>query len=253
MVQYTHMLSCVILTKNEEKKIRQCIQSVLFANEILIIDDYSIDKTPKIAQKFTSHIYHYPVSKDFSKARNFGVSKCKYDWILMIDADETLDKTLQKQIQHVVQKNIGSSYFLKRKDIFHNKKLKWGEVRTLYTRGIIRLFKKSSGQFEGQVHEEFKPLKKPHTLNGYILHHPHSSIEDFLKSINSYSTSRADELYNKKIKPKSYEIIFYPIIKFIYTYFIKLGILDGWEGFVYSFMMSFHSFLVKAKLYTKYL
>lgn len=255
------MLSVVILARNEEKNIIRCLQSVAFASEIIVIDDESTDKTAEIARKHGATVYTRSLKKDFSSQRAFGATKAVNDWIFFIDADEVVSAELREEICAILQdetketkeekdKN-STSYYIRRKDHFWGKPVIHGELSTAYTKGFIRLIKKGAGEWRGEVHETFLPYGGTASLQGYLDHYPHPTITAFLQEINHYSTLRCEELYQGGHNVSVVEIILYPIGKFMYTYFIKMGFRDGAPGFVYSFMMSFHSFLVRAKLYQK--
>lgn len=244
-------ISAVILTKNEEKNIERCLRSISFCDEIIIIDDYSEDKTIEIVNKVLKSNKVYKViqrklNNDFAAQRNFGLSKASNEWVLFIDADEQVSSELKKEIiGHDVY-----TYFIRRCDYFWGQKLKYGEIKKVREQGIIRFVKKNSGTWVGTVHEVFKTSKNNVAqLNGFIDHYPHQTLKEFLEDINRYSSLRAEELYSAGKKTNAFEIIVFPFGKFIYNYFIKLGFLDGPAGFTYVFMMSFHSFLVRAKLY----
>jgi len=243
------MLSAVILAKNEEKVLSAALESVQFCDEIVVIDDNSEDKTSEIARKFGARVITHSL-KDFSAQRNFAFENVKGDWVLYVDADEVVTEELAHEIQ---KKLIGdpseSAFYLKRRDYFWGEELKFGETYTARSKGIVRLVKKGTGSWEGSVHEVWETTDKIGTSNGYLNHFPHQTIIAFLRSINKYSTIRAQELSDMKVAQGAFGIIALPFLKFAYTYFVKLGFLDGPSGFVYSFMMSFHSFLVRSKLY----
>ena len=101
----------------------------------------------------------------------------------------------------------------------------------------------------GSVHEVFHTANRVGQINGFLNHHPHPTLKEFINDINYYSSIRAEELFNRGIKTNIFEIIFFPFGKFVYNHFLNFGFLDGPAGFTYAFMMSFHSFLVRAKLY----
>ena len=241
--------SVVILTSNEEKNIERCLKSISFCKDILVIDDFSKDKTVDIVEKYGAKVYKRHLNNDFSSQKNYGIEKAKNKWILFLDADEQLNNELIKEILDLNVENNINGYFLKRHDFFWDKELKHGEVKKARNKGIIRLVKKGTGKWKGSVHEELVVQGNVLSLNGYINHYPHQTIKEFLKSVNFYSTLRARELYNQKKKTNIFEIIFFPFFKFILTYIMYFGFLDGASGFVYSFFMSFHSFLVRVKLY----
>ena len=263
-------LTAIILTKNEGKNIEKCLKSVDFCDEIIIIDDYSSDRTLGIVQQVNKvhKVYKRELNNNFSEQRNFGMEKCKNDWILFIDADEEVSNELQKEIISLFHNSSDKpplksppyqggekgevAYYIKRRDFFWDKELKYGEIRKIRQMGLIRLIKKNTGKWKGNVHEIYKlktQSSNVKTLENYLNHYPHPTIKDFLEKINFYSSLRAKELSDQKRKTNILEIIFYPLAKFIYTYFLKLGFLDGAQGFVYAFLMSFHSFLVRIKLF----
>lgn len=243
-------LSTVILAKNEEKQVGRAIESVEFSNEIIVIDDFSTDKTTEIAKEMGAAVYVKRLADNFSQQRNFGLQKSRGDWILFLDSDEFLSKELQAEIKKIINGATKySAFYIKRRDYMWGSELKYGELRKIRNKGLIRLVKKNSGKWSAPVHETFVTTFPVGRLDSYLNHFPHQSVSDFLVEINFYSTLRAKELLQQGIKPSLWTIIFYPAGKFIFNYFLQLGFLDGPVGFLYSFMMSFHSFLVRAKLY----
>ncbi len=242
-------LTAVVLTKNEEKNIERCLKSLVFCDEVIVVDDFSQDKTVEIVHNFDKNIkvIQRKLNNDFAGQRNFGLSKSKNEWILFIDADEEVSDELKSEIQNLnLQKE---SYFIKRRDHFWNRELKFGEIRQIRQIGLIRLIRKSSGTWMGDVHEIFHTSKNTGQLNSFLDHIPHPTLKEFISDVNRYSDIRSQELFNKGVKTNIFEIIFLPSGKFIYNYFFNFGFLDGAAGFTYSFMMSFHSFLVRSKLY----
>lgn len=245
------MLSAVILAKNEETNIKRCVESLNFCDEIIVIDDKSTDNTIKLAADLGAKVLSHSLNFDFSKQRNFAIEETSSDWVLFIDADEEVTGELAKNILTAVSSNLANGYYLKRRDFFWGKELKYGETQTARNSGILRLVRKNTGKWVGKVHERWVTNSRTKKLNGYINHYPHQSIIEFLQSVNSYSTQKANELIKNNSLESVLQIFVNPIGKFIYTYFIKLGFRDGPAGFAYSFMMSFHSFLVRSKLFLK--
>ncbi|OGK25247.1 hypothetical protein A3F58_01770 [Candidatus Roizmanbacteria bacterium RIFCSPHIGHO2_12_FULL_37_9b] len=247
-------ISAVILTKNEEKNIERAIKSVKFCDEIVVVDDFSSDDTVKKARKLGANIFQRRLKDDFAAQRNFATEKVKGEWVLFVDADEEISSELRNEILKLVQDDKGSTvaYYIKRRDFWWGRELRHGETKKIRQRGLIRLVRKNSGYWEGKVHEEYKIKSqklKVKSLKNFLNHYPHPTVKEFIKEINLYSTLRAKELFEHGKNTNIFEIFLYPLGKFLLTYFIKLGFLDGPGGFVYAFFMSFHSFLVRAKLY----
>ena len=182
--------------------------------------------------------------------RNFGLKKARNDWVLFLDDDEEVSKELKKEILDLKFK--ADAYYLKRRDFFWGRELKYGETRKIRNKGLIRLVKKNVGKWQGKVHEEFKIASshlKIGRLKNYLNHYPHPTIKSFIEKINYYSSLRADELIQSGERFSLVKLLVYPPAKFFLNYFFYLGFLDGPEGFIYAFLMSFHSFLTRAKLY----
>ncbi|MBP9691020.1 glycosyltransferase family 2 protein [Candidatus Woesebacteria bacterium] len=241
------MLTAIIIARNEELNIASAVRSVSFSDEVLVIDNASSDKTSQVAQEHGARVVTSSIEGDFGTLRNFAVEQASNEWILFIDADEAVSDDLRVHIKHELEHPQFSGYYLRRRDHFWGRILEHGEVSTVYERGIIRLMKKATGAWKGNIHEEWTTDQVVGGIDGFIEHYPHPDIGSFLESINTYSTIRARELGKLGERVGIFQLIAYPIGKFVYTYIIKSGYRDGAAGFVYSFMMSFHSFLVRAK------
>jgi glycosyltransferase involved in cell wall biosynthesis len=247
------MISVVILSKNEEKNILDCLETVSWADEIIILDDNSDDRTLEIVENLSLKnlkTIKRELHNDFSAQRNYAISKTKNEWILFIDADERVTPELRREINDFLIEEKNSPKFngmyIKRKDMLWGKLLIHGETGNIK---LLRLAKKSAGKWQGKVHEEWVVKGDTETFDNYILHFPHPTISEFLEEINFYTSIRAAELYESGIKTSLFQIIVYPKAKFFVNYFLMLGILDGLEGLVFAILMSFHSFLVRGKLW----
>lgn len=246
------MISVIILTKNEEKNIIDCLETVSWVDEIIIVDDNSTDRTIEIVKNLENRkikIYSRSLNEDFSAQRNFGLSKTTKKWVLFIDADERVSSELHEELNALIinsKENTKDGYFLKRKDFMWGNMLKHGETGNI---SILRFAKKDSGVWIGKVHEVWTIEGAKGDLESNLLHYPHQSIDEFLKEINFYSTIRAKELYDKKVKVKRLDLLTYPLGKFLLNFILKLGFMDKIDGLIFSLMMSFHSFLVRSKLW----
>lgn len=249
------MISAIILTKNEEANILDCIKSLSWCDEVIIIDDNSKDRTTEIAKKLNAKIFTHSIDDDFSAQRNFGLSKAKGDWILFLDADERVSDALAFEMSNianqVTDQALGAykGFYIKRIDFIWGRKLKFGETAG---KKFLRLAKKNSGRWEGKVHEKWNVKGNIGILKNPIAHFPHKTVQEFLVEINYYTTIRAEELYKKGSHVNVASIMIYPLGKFILNYFIKKGFLDGVPGLIISIIMSFHSYLVRGKLWLLY-
>ena len=247
------MISAVILTKNEEQNIEKCLESVKWCDEIIVVDDNSSDKTIEIAKKYKTTIYHHPLNNDFSAQRNFGLSKAKNEWALFIDSDEIVSDALAYEISNAVglkdqDLRPFNGFYIKRVDFMWGKELKYGETGSVK---LLRLAKKDAGVWVGMAHEKWKIDGSVGKLINPLKHFPHKTLDEFLKEINFYTEIRAMELKNKNIKAFFWSILLYPLGKFALNYLLRRGFLDGMQGLVFAIVMSFHSFLVRGKLWLK--
>ncbi len=241
-------LTTIILAKNAEKTIEKCLKSVSWSDEILVIDDESTDQTGDIAKKLGAKVILHALENDFSQQRNVALQQATGDWVLFIDADEVVSSPLHKEILHHIH-NPESTYqgfFLLRRDILWGKEIKHGESGNLQ---LLRLARKNAGIWEGKVHERWLVKGKIGYLQHSLYHYPHPTLSEFLSEINWYTTLRAQELYKEGIKVSWYHIILYPKVKFLQNYILKKGFQDGTIGFILAILMSFHSFLVRGKLW----
>lgn len=242
------MISVVVLTKNEEDNIKDCINRLRWAEEIIVIDDNSEDKTIEVAKNAGAKVFIHSLNGDFSAQRNFGLEKASGDWVLFVDADERVSLELKDEILASIRNfsNIYNGFFLKRKDFMWGKELKYGEFLNLK---LLRLVKKGTEEWVGKVHEKWIVKGKIGEFRNPLFHYPHQSITEFLKEINFYTDIRSKELYEQGKNCSWASIVLYPFGKFILNYCLRLGIKDGIRGLIVTLLMSFHSFLVRGKLW----
>lgn len=242
-------LTAIILAKNEENTIIDCIESLGKVDEILIIDDNSTDRTIELVNSLklsNLRIINHELNDDYARARNFALSQAKSDWVLFIDADERVSDGLRKEIKQVLENNSNyDGYYILRTDFFLGQQLLYGETGAIK---LLRLGRK--GKWMGKVHEVWNISGRTTSLNHPLYHYPHQSIRIFIETINRYTTLRAQELFQKKVKTSAIFIILYPTAKFFQNYILKRGYKDGTPGFIHAMIMSLHSFLVRAKLYS---
>lgn len=240
-------LTAVILTKNEGKNIRKCIQSLNFCTEILVIDDNSSDNTVKIAKSLGVKVIQHALNRDFSTQKNYALSQASYKWVLFVDADERISANLRSEIERVITipNNPVTGYFVRRKKILWGREVKFGDSRDY----LLRLGKKSAGKWERKVHEYWQMSGKVEKLDGKIEHYPHKTLSEYISHVDFFSGLNAEVHYENKIKSNIFKIIIFPVAKFIQNYIFRLSIIDGINGFIISMMMSFHSFLSWSKLW----
>jgi len=241
-------LSGVILTKNEEGNIEKCINSLIFCEEILVIDDFSTDKTVEIAKKLGVKIIRRDLNGDFSSQRNFGLEKARGKWVLFIDADEIVPINLKNEIIQLTGDPLlkYSGFYFKRQDYIWNKLLGYGEVGN---RKIIRLVKKGKGKWKRKVHEYFEADGLTFVCKNPLYHYPHKNLREFIAHINFQSSLHAIANKSEGKRSSIIKILIWPSGKFIQNLVFKKGFMDGTGGFVHALMLSLHSFLSWGKLW----
>ena len=186
-----------------------------------------------------------PGITDFAKARNQAMAKVATDWVLFIDSDETVSPQLEAEIAIAV-KNKRFNYQLRRQDFFEGKKLKFGETAAVR---LIRLIQPGSGKWQGQVHEVFVSKLRVKTLNQPLLHERRITFGQLFDRLNYYSDLKAKELFDQGVKFSLWELLFLPWLKLLHNYILRLGVLDGVPGLMLATLMSWHSLMVRVKLY----
>jgi glycosyltransferase involved in cell wall biosynthesis len=239
------MISALILSHNDEKTIAKTLESVRWCDECIVIDDFSTDKTVSIVKKFHGKVLIRHLAGDFASQRNFALKQAKGNWVFYVDSDEVVTDALQQEILRVVEDPNVTGYFLKRTDYFYGKSLRHGETAGVR---LLRLAKQDAGSWIRSVHEVWKIKGPTATLSEPLLHYPHSNVAQFLDEINWYSTLNAKLLFTQKKHEPAWYVVSYPAAKFIVNYLLKRGYLDGMPGLIVALMMSFHSFLTRAKL-----
>jgi glycosyltransferase involved in cell wall biosynthesis len=221
------MLSVTIICKNEEENIRECLESVKWVDEIILVDSYSIDRTIEIAKEYTDKIYQQEWL-GFAKQREFALSKVSKEWVFPLDADERCSPELKDEILSVIKsENKFKGYRIPRKSFFLNKWIKHGGWYPGYQ---TRLFLKEKAYVADRlVHEGYEINGETGFLKNNILHYTVNSISDYMGRVNHYSTLQAVEKSKKK-KIKISDILFRPIASHIQQFILKRGFLDGIYG-----------------------
>lgn len=246
MTKLYPMITAVVLTKNEEKNIRRCLESLVWCDEVIVIDDQSSDKTVQIAHEFKTTVHEHPLRGDFSLQRNYGLEIAKHDWVFFVDADEVVSDRLRDEIIQTIRNTPNSGFMIKRMDVLWGRELKHGETAHIE---LLRLGRKGKGKWVRPIHEVWDIAGSVGTLDHPLTHYPHPTIGEFLEDINVYTTRNAAYLFEKKKKVSFIDILLFPTAKFIKNYIFLGGWMDGTAGMVHAMLMSFHSFLTRSKLW----
>ncbi|MCX7760317.1 MAG: glycosyltransferase family 2 protein [Hydrogenothermaceae bacterium] len=241
-------ISAVILTKNEELNIERAIKSLKdLADEIIVIDSGSTDKTVDLATSLGAKVY-FRRWDSFANQRNFGIEKSLCNWILMVDADEEVSSELKLNIKQELLNPKYQAYEIPRRTYYLGKFLRY----TWYPEWRLRLFKKGILRFEGDLHETPVFLDKNikvGKLKGDLYHYSYRNLyHQYIKTID-YAKTMAESYHKNGKKFKLYKLILSPFMMFFKNYFLKLGFLDGYRGFFVAMSSFFYVFLKYLFLY----
>lgn len=242
-------ISALAITFNEEDNIKRYVESLSFADEIIIVDSFSTDATPEIAKTMNVKFLQKKF-ENFSDQRNYAIQQASNDWILFFDLDEMVTPSLEKEIRDVLAKNDNNiAYQVKRKFHFMGRHIRFGGWQT---DRVIRLFNRNYCTYTGLVHESISPNGAVGALKEQVDHFSYKSFDNYNGKLTMYSKLQAENLYNKKKRPTGYHFFFRPMYRFCWQYFYRLGMLDGKEGFILAYVHSFSVFKRYLQLWMKY-
>lgn len=224
------MLSVMIITKNEEANIARCLQSVSFADEVIVLDSGSTDKTLAIARQFTDKVFVNTDWQGYGIQKQRALKEVTGDWVLNLDADEMVDEKLRQSILQAIVSDKADAYRIPIVMVFYNKALRFSYSPVRH----IRLFKQKGANYcQSLVHE--KIILAPHSriaqLKEPILHRSFQDLHHALTKLNQYSSHSAKMRLEKKRVPPFSWVLLKSIWMFLRCYFFKCGFLDGKAGF----------------------
>jgi glycosyltransferase involved in cell wall biosynthesis len=239
-------ISVAIITLNEEGNIRDCLESVKWADEIVVVDNGSTDGTLQVCQEYRARVYQ-ECWKGFSAQKNSAIEKTTNEWVLSLDADERIGPELRREIQKTLQEDPPvDGFWIARKNYFLGR---WVRYCGWYPDRNLRLFRKSRGRFtERAVHERVEVQGKTANLNHPLVHETYRSLSDFLIRSDRYSTLAAGEMWRQGRKCRWVDLFFRPPLTFLQMYLLRAGFLEGYWGFLLSVLYSYYTFAKYAKL-----
>lgn len=239
-------LSVVIITLNEEKNIGRCLNSVKdIADEVLVVDSLSTDKTREICASYGVRFVEQKFL-GYVEQKNFALKLATHDYVLSLDADESLSAELQVEIKKIKSHFEGSGYKFNRLTLYNGH---WVRHCGWYPDTKLRLVQKSKGYWAGNNPHDCLNVEGPVThIKGDLLHYSYDSISSHVQQTNKFTTIEAKALYAKGKRASVLKLITRPPFQFFKDYFLKLGILDGRYGFVICFINALYVLLKYAKM-----
>lgn len=230
-------ISAVIIALNEEDRIEDALKSCLeVADEILLVDSYSTDKTVEIAKKYGAVIFKKKF-EDYGSQKNFAMQKAKNEWVLNIDADERVSERLKEEILKLKKKSEihADGFFINRKNFYFGR---WIKHSGWYPDRKLRLFKKKKSRWQGRIHERLLLEGETSTLAGDILHYTYRDMSDHVLRLNRYSRMQAEDIVKKGKKLLYLRTLLLPPVTFLRFYIWKAGFLDGFPGLAIALISS---------------
>jgi glycosyltransferase involved in cell wall biosynthesis len=236
-------LSVVIITFNEEDRLEEALKSCKgIADEIVVVDSFSTDKTCEIAARYDAKIYKQAFV-DYGSQKNVALDRAENEWILNLDADERVSDRLKKEILEFKQKkenrndsdNDVDGFLIKRKTFYLGR---WIKHSGWYPDRKLRLFRKSKSRWHGRIHEALILEGNTIRMEGDILHFTYRDMTDHINRLNNYSSMQARDIVDKKKKWLYLRALLLPPITFLRFYIWKLGILDGFPGLLIALVSS---------------
>ncbi|HNS16302.1 MAG TPA: glycosyltransferase family 2 protein [Bacteroidales bacterium] len=241
-------ISAVIITHNEERNIARCLESLWgIADEIVVVDSFSTDKTPQICMEYRVRFYQRAFD-GYSSQKNYGNSLASHSFILSLDADEALTECLKKELLKVKEQGDQDGYQMRRMANYCGKWIRHG---AWYPDAKLRVFNKEKGTWsDNLVHEEviMAAGSRVGRLKGHLLHYSYYSIDEHISQSNRYSTLAATELHQNGASFSFLKMLVKPCFRFIRDYVFRLGFLDGMSGFIIARITAQSVMLKYAKL-----
>ena len=238
-------LSAVLITRNAASVLEPCLESLAFADEIVVVDSGSSDGTAEIAKRFGARL----VQKEwlgFGRQKQYAVDQARHDWVLCLDADETVSPQLAASIQAALAEPVSPVYRMPRRNRFLGRWLSHGEG---YPDWSPRLFNRMNARWSDDlVHEKVLYAVTPGTLQGDLMHDSSDDLTAYLDRQNRYTTLAARQAYELGRSGGFFHLLLSPVVRFFKFYVFRLGFLDGMPGLLHISIGCINSYLKYAKL-----
>ncbi len=239
-------LAVIILTKNEENNIEECIQSASFADEIVVIDSGSTDATQAKAEALGARFVVHPMDEDgFAGQRNFALTQTEAEWVFFLDADERIKADAARKIRQIVDRNEPAAYRVERHNVVFGRRMRYGAHRPDY---VARLYPRTAVRWYGRVHEGIETSLTQKKIFSCLDHYTYTTWKQYFTKFNQYTTLAAESLYENNKQMSEGIALAHAVFTFIRDFVLRLGVLDGFYGLVMSIMASVYTLVKYLKL-----
>ncbi len=237
-------ISAVVITKNETANIAACLESVAWADEIVVLDSGSADRTVEISRQYTSKVFVEPW-RGMGAQKNRAIDLAQGPWIFQLDADERAVEGLEMEIRQAITRPEPQAYSLRRKNYYRGQ---WIRHCGWWPDRVVRVFLKGSARFsEEAIHASLQGPSTVGRLTHPIVHHSFKSPEDFMNRARIYACRQAEEMHHQGRRATAWTAVSHGVWSLVHTYFIRLGFLDGAAGLLISvsnFMGVFYRYMM---------
>jgi glycosyltransferase involved in cell wall biosynthesis len=241
-------LSVITITLNEERNIEACLESVRWADEIIVLDSGSTDRTVQLARRFTKKVFSVKW-KGYGANRNIGLDRAKCEWVLWLDADERVTPELSEEIQEILRRDDPeiAGYAVARRAYFLGR---WIRHCGWYPSRVTRVFRRAKARFtENLVHEELRVNGTIVPSRHDLVHYTDPDLQHYFQKFNLYTSLAARDMHAAGRRFSLVALLVRPPFTFIKMYLLRLGVLDGLQGFVLCVLSSAYVFVKYAKLW----
>lgn len=240
-------LSVIVITRNEERNIPACLRTVAWADQIVVVDTGSADRTIECAKPFTAEIFERP-GAGYSDAKSFALAQCRHPWVLWLDADERIPEELAEEIRTaIVSPGTHHAFEIARRAFFLGTWIKHGGWYPGY---VTRLFMKAHARFSDHlVHERLIVDGSVGRLTNDMLHYTNDSLRQYFEKLNQYTSLAAEEMRGRGQRARLSDLLVRPPLTFLRMYVAKMGMLDGLHGLVLCVLSSVYVFVKYAKVW----
>jgi len=238
-------LSVAIITKNEEDRLPECLASIAFAADVVVVDSGSTDRTVEIAREFGAVVYDEPW-QGFGRQKQLAIDRCRHNWVLVLDADERVGVETQWEIREVLAAGTCVAYSFPRKNYFCGR---WLRHAGWWPDRVVRLFRKDcAGMSQRSVHESLEVHGPVGTLRHPLIHYANKDLAQTLSKVNHYSSAGANELFAQGKTASVAKAYLRAAWAFLHSYILRGGFLDRGEGFIMAVSGFMNVFFKYAKL-----
>jgi glycosyltransferase involved in cell wall biosynthesis len=239
-------VSVIIPCFNEETMIAECLESVKFADEIVVVDSFSTDRTVEIARRYTDRILQHEFWSHGAQ-NNWAIPQAKHDWVLIVDADERVTPGLAEEIRAVLQQPEFDGYWIDRRNFFLGRQIRHGSGNK---NRVLRLFHRDKARYqERHVHSQVELQGRAGKCREALLHYSYQSLDDYTRKAHRFTRGGALNAFERGTRSGPVRMISHALGRFLKSYLLKGGFLDGTRGLIIAFMEADHAFLKYAKLW----